>query len=116
MASTVSNGNDRLRKGNKQRRKTNADLKRQNQPRHPPFCSNSQTQGIWNERFNWPDATIYLVLMLRFIFTRRKRTQEHAQAQGRGKKIDSYACACVNPVFQGAIVLQLAVLCLRMRR
>ena len=49
--------------------------KHQNQPRQPPFCSNNQTQGIWNECFNWPDLANFLVLMLRFVFTRRKRTQ-----------------------------------------
>ena len=26
--------------------------KHQNQPRQPPFCSNEQTQEIWNECFN----------------------------------------------------------------
>ena len=43
--------------------------------------------------------------MLRFVFTRRKRTQTLAQAKGKGKKIDPCACswacayACVNPIF-----------------
>ena len=30
----------------------------QNQPRHPPFCLNPQTRGIWNECFNWPDVQV----------------------------------------------------------
>ena len=37
--------------------------KHQNQPRHPPFCSNAQTRGIWNECFNWPDAANFLLLI-----------------------------------------------------
>ena len=41
--------------------------------------------------FNWPDVATFLVLMLRFVFTRRKRT----------KNFDPSACACVNPVFTG---------------
>ena len=49
--------------------------KHQNQPRHPPFCSNAQTRGTWDECFNWPDVVNFLVLLLRFVFTRRKRTQ-----------------------------------------
>ena len=65
--------------------KTNVDISIKIQPRHPPFCLNSQTRGIWNEFFNWPDVANFLVLMLRFVFTQRKRTQASAQAQGKGK-------------------------------
>ena len=32
----------------------------QNQPRHPPFCLNPQTRGIWNECFNWPDVQVLI--------------------------------------------------------
>ena len=36
--------------------------KLQNQPRHPPFCSNAQTPGIWSKCFNWPDIANSLCL------------------------------------------------------
>ena len=49
--------------------------KNQSQPRNPPFCSNAETRGFWKECFNWPDVANFLVLMLRFVFARRKRTQ-----------------------------------------
>ena len=55
----------------------------QNQPRHPPFCSDAQTRGIWSDCFNWPGVQNFLVLMLCFVFTQRKRRQ----AQRKGKTL-----------------------------
>ena len=65
----------------------------------PPACR------LRKECFNWPDTTNFLVLMLRFVFTRRMRTQTKAQAQGKGKKFDPCACVCVNPIFTVKLAL-----------
>ena len=50
----------------------------------------------------WPDVANFLVLMLRFVFTRRKRTQALVQAQGKGKFLS--LCLCLRqPRFHGEI-------------
>ena len=70
--------------------------KHQNQPWYPPFCSNAQTRGIWNECFNWPDEANFLVFMLFRFHT----MQANASISNR-RNFDLCACAyaCIRPIF-----------------
>ena len=82
--------------------KTNVDISIKINHGSPPFRSNAQQQGIWNECFNWPDVANFPCAYAAFRFHPTQPNASISASARKMKKIKKMIhvlvlvlCACI---------------------